>query len=132
MALGIAIIGSIIAAVYRGLTIPPGVHHDVVSHAKETLGAAHEAAGALPPENGHALLTSAKSAFTEGLAVASGVGSILLLASAAAVWLILKPLPTREIPARGRENCRKRQSVRVCAAGSLRSGHPSPQQEARR
>ena len=132
MALGIAILGSIIAAVYRGMTIPPGVHHDVVSHAKETLGAAHDAAGALPAANGHALLTSAQSAFTDGLAVASGVGSILLLASAAAVWLLLKPRPAREIPTRGRENCRKRQSGRVCEAGSLRSGHPSGRQEVRR
>jgi MFS transporter, DHA2 family, multidrug resistance protein len=131
-ALGIAVLGSIVAATYRELTIPPGVHDDVASYARETLGAAHEAAGALPAENGHALLTSAQSAFTDGLAVAAGAGSILLLASSAAVWLILKPRPTREIPVRGRKNCRKRQSVRVCAAGSLRSGHPSPQQEARR
>jgi DHA2 family multidrug resistance protein-like MFS transporter len=132
MALGIAVLGSIIAATYRELTIPPGVHDDVASYAKETLGAAHEAAGALPAENAHALLTSAQSAFTDGLAVAAGVGSILLLASSVAVWLILKPPVSREIPTRGRENCRKRQSARVCEAGSLKSGHPSGRQEARR
>ena len=35
-------------------------------------------------------LTAAQSAFTEGLAIAAGVGSALLLASAATVWLLLK------------------------------------------
>ncbi len=99
MALGIAILGSIIAAVYRGLTIPTAVHDDVAAYARETLGAAHNAAAGLPSEAGHALLTSAQNAFTEGLAVAAGVGSILLLASSAAVWLLLKPRPAPEIPA---------------------------------
>jgi DHA2 family multidrug resistance protein-like MFS transporter len=132
MALGIAMLGSIVAAVYRGLTIPPGIHDDVAWHAKQTLGAAHEAAIALPAESGHALLTSAQGAFTEGLAVAAGAGSILLLASSAAVWLLLKPRPAREIPVRGREKCRKRQSARVREEGSLQSEHPFRQQEARR
>lgn len=115
MALGIAMLGSIIAAVYRELTIPPGIHDDVAAYARETLGAAHNAAGALPAKNAHALLTSAQSAFTEGLAVAAGAGSILLLTSSAAVWLLLK-----------------RQSTQICPSGSLRSGHPSGRQEARR
>ena len=63
------------------------------SHAKETLGAAHEAAGTLPADKAHDLLMAAHSAFTEGLAIAAGVGSALVLASAAAVWLLLKPRP---------------------------------------
>jgi DHA2 family multidrug resistance protein-like MFS transporter len=91
MALGIAMLGSIVASVYRGLEIAPGTLD--VSHAKETLGAAHEAAATLPADKTHDLLTAAKSAFTEGLAIAAGVGSALLLASAAAVWLLLKPRP---------------------------------------
>jgi hypothetical protein len=36
------------------------------------------------------MLTAAKDAFTSGLAIAAGVGSASLLASAAAVWLLLK------------------------------------------
>jgi DHA2 family multidrug resistance protein-like MFS transporter len=101
MALGIAILGSIIAAVYRGLPIPAGVHDDVATHAREMLGAAHEATDALPAPTAHALLTAAQSAFTEGLAIAAGAGSILLLASSAAVWLLLKPRPAQEVPAPG-------------------------------
>ena len=96
MALGIAMLGSIVAGVYRGLAIPPGTLDAVASHAKETLGAAHEAAATLPADKAHELLTAAQSAFTEGLAIAAGVGSALLLASAAAVWLLLKPRPARE------------------------------------
>ena len=91
MALGIAILGSIVAAVYRELTVPPGIHDDVATYARETLGAAHNAAGTLPTEQGQALLTNAQSAFTDGLAVAAGVGSALLLASAITIWLLLKP-----------------------------------------
>jgi DHA2 family multidrug resistance protein-like MFS transporter len=74
MALGIALLGSVVTA-----------------HATESLGAAHRAAETLPADEAHTLLTAAQSAFTEGLAIATGIGSALLLASAAAVWLLLKP-----------------------------------------
>ena len=91
MALGIAVLGSIVACVYRGLAIPPGVQDAAASQAKETLGGAHQAAATLRGEEAHELLSAASSAFTEGLAAAAGVGSALLLVSAAAVWLLLKP-----------------------------------------
>ena len=93
MALGIAMLGSIVAGVYRGRAIPPGTPDTVASHAKESLGAAREAAAAIPADQAQDLLTAAKGAFTEGLAIAAGIGSALLLASAAAVWLLLKPRP---------------------------------------
>ncbi|MCV7217585.1 MFS transporter [Mycobacterium crocinum] len=64
-ALGIALLGSIIAAVSR--------------------------------EQGHALLTASKDSFADGLAVAASIGSALLLASAAAVWILLKPLRERPL-----------------------------------
>lgn len=93
MALGIALLGSIVAGVYRGLAIPPGTLDGVASHAKESLGAAHQAAGTLPADEAFDLLTAAQSSFTQGLAIAAGVGSALLLASAGAVWVLLKPRP---------------------------------------
>ena len=92
-ALGIATLGSIITAVYRGLAIPPGTPDAVASHARESLVAAVDASARLPADNGHVLVTAAKDAFTHGLAIAAGVGSALLLASAVAVWLLLKPRP---------------------------------------
>jgi DHA2 family multidrug resistance protein-like MFS transporter len=91
MALGIAVLGSIVAGVYRGLAIPPGIPDGAAAQAMETLGGAHEVAATLRGGEAHELLTAASSAFTEGLAVAAGVGSVLLLGSAAAVWLLLKP-----------------------------------------
>lgn len=91
MALGIAVLGSIVAYVYRGLVIPSGVRDAAAAQAKETLGGAHQAAATLRPDEAHDLLAMAASTFTEGLAVAAGVGAALLLVSAAAVWLLLKP-----------------------------------------
>lgn len=65
MALGIALLGSVIAAVSR--------------------------------DHGHALLTASPSAFAHGFAVAAGIGSALLLASAVAVWVLLKPHSGRDL-----------------------------------
>jgi DHA2 family multidrug resistance protein-like MFS transporter len=93
MALGIAILGSIVAGVYRGLTIPPGALDGVASPARDSLTAAHAVAETLPSGPAHDLLAAAQSAFTEGLAIAAGAGSALLLVSAGAVWVLLKPRP---------------------------------------
>ena len=95
MALGIATLGSIVNGVYRALAIPPGTPDAVASHARDSLAASIQAAGRLPVDKAHGLLTAAKIAFTDGLAIAAGVGSALLLASAVAVWLLLRPPPTR-------------------------------------
>ena len=94
MALGIAILGSIVTGVYRGPAIPSGTPDEMASHARDSLAAAIAAAGKLPADKAQGLLTAAKSAFTDGLAIAAGAGSALLLASAVAVWLLLKPRPT--------------------------------------
>jgi MFS transporter, DHA2 family, multidrug resistance protein len=94
IALGIATLGSIVIGVYRGLALPPGTLDEVALPARDSLAAALGAAGPLSDANGLTVVIAAKSAFTDGLAIAAGVGSALLLASAAAVWLLLKPRPT--------------------------------------
>jgi hypothetical protein len=64
------------------------------------------------------LLTAARSAFTEGLAIAAGVGSALLLASAAAVWLLLKPRPVPPINRRVEsEGCGRVSAATSCLLG---------------
>ncbi|WP_431237457.1 MFS transporter [Mycolicibacterium aichiense] len=93
MALGIALLGSVIAAVYHGLDRPAGIHDDVVAHAEQSLAAAHQAAATLGGDKAHALLAAAQQAFADGLAAAAGMGSVLLLVSAAAVWMLVKPPP---------------------------------------
>jgi len=91
MALGIATLGSIVTSVYRGFVVPPGIPPAVASHARDSLSAAVHAAETLPAGQSDALLTVAKDAFTTGLAIASGVGSVLMLIAAVAVWILLRP-----------------------------------------
>lgn len=90
MALGIATLGSIVTGVYRSFVVPQGIPADVASHSRDSLAAAIDAAGTLPAHQSEALLDAAKAAFTSGLAIASGVGSVLMLISAVAVWLLLR------------------------------------------
>ena len=96
MALGIATLGSIVTSVYRGFTVPAGIPPAVESHARDSLSAAVHAAETLPADQRDALLTATKEAFTDGLAIASGVGSALMLLSAAAVWILLRARLPRE------------------------------------
>lgn len=91
MALGIATLGSIITAVYRTVVIAPGLSADVAGEARDSLPRAIKVAEELPADQADELLAAAKSAFTHGLAIASGVGAALLLTAAVAVWLLLRP-----------------------------------------
>lgn len=91
MALGIATLGSIVTAVYRTVVIAPGVPADVAATARDSLPSALRAADELPADQAVGLLAAAKTAFTDGLAIASGVGAALLLTAAVAVWLLLRP-----------------------------------------
>ncbi|MFF9407779.1 MFS transporter [Streptomyces anandii] len=85
-ALGIALLGSIVTGVYRGFAGPPGTP----SAARESLGGAVETAAGLPPHTADTLLTAARDAFVHGLHLASGAGAAVLLATAAAAWLLLR------------------------------------------
>ena len=91
MALGIATLGSIVTAVYRTVVVGPAIPADVAADARDSLPNAIQAADALPADQATELISAAKTAFTHGLAIASGVGAALLLTSAVAVWLLLRP-----------------------------------------
>ncbi|MFD9748559.1 MFS transporter [[Kitasatospora] papulosa] len=82
-ALGMAILGSVGAAVYsRDMAdaLPPGTPHaDAVG---ETLGGAAAVAAELPAATADAVLTAAREAFTHGLGFAA-VGAALVMACAA-------------------------------------------------
>ncbi|MFD9951415.1 MFS transporter [[Kitasatospora] papulosa] len=84
-ALGMAILGSVGAAVYsRDMAdaLPPGTPHaDAVG---ETLGGAAAVAAELPAATADAVLTAAREAFTHGLGFAA-VGAALVMACAAAL-----------------------------------------------
>ncbi|WP_405832578.1 MFS transporter [Streptomyces sp. NBC_01176] len=85
-ALGIALLGSVVTGVYAGFTGPAGTP----AGAHESLGGAVEAAATLPAHTSQALLDAARTSFVEGLAFASGLGAVVLLATAAAAWFLLK------------------------------------------
>ncbi len=96
MALGIATLGSIVTGVYRGFVAPAGIPSSVESQARDSLSAAIRAAETLPAGQREALLAATKEAFTHGLAIASGVGSALMIVSAVAVWILLRARLPRE------------------------------------
>jgi DHA2 family multidrug resistance protein-like MFS transporter len=88
-ALGIALLGSIGTAVYRGTLgdrLPRGVPARMVDASRDTLGGAVEAAGQLPPQVGSDLLHVARAAFTQGLQVATlaaaAIGAAMALVAA--------------------------------------------------
>jgi DHA2 family multidrug resistance protein-like MFS transporter len=91
-ALGIAIIGSIGAAVYRSImasALPPEVPADVAAIARSTLGGALSVAERLPTHLGGAMLDAARAAFTHGMIVSAGIAAAAMIAIAAMVlvWL---------------------------------------------
>ncbi|SDJ90367.1 MFS transporter [Streptomyces indicus] len=89
-ALGIALLGSIVTGVYRDFSAPAGLPAGAGDAARESLGGAWESAAALPAQQGAALLTTAQDAFVDGLRLAAGVGSAVLLAAAVAAWFLLR------------------------------------------
>ncbi|MEV0373180.1 MFS transporter [Streptomyces sp. NPDC050636] len=91
-ALGMAILGSIGGAVYRGDidgALPTGLPVEAADAARETLAGAAAVAGQLPGRAGEALLTAARAAFTEGLHVAVvGAAGVMALGAVLAVGLL--------------------------------------------
>ncbi|GAA1563998.1 MFS transporter [Kribbella sancticallisti] len=81
--LGIAILGSIITAVYRADM------HDTTGSAGETLTGAVAAAAHLPPTEAATLLTSARSAFTHGFGISALVAAALTALTATIVLAVL-------------------------------------------
>lgn len=90
-ALGIALLGSVITGVYREhLTVPSGVDGGAAHAANDSFAGAVDAAGTLPDPLGTALAASAQDAFLDGLRIAAGVGSAVLVAAAVAAWFMLR------------------------------------------
>jgi DHA2 family multidrug resistance protein-like MFS transporter len=85
VALGIAVLGSIGAAVYRGgVTVPAEVAGTPAAQvASETIGGAFSVAQSLPPAVASALTDSARAAFTSGLNATAAVCAVAFVALAA-------------------------------------------------
>ncbi|MGK4585092.1 MFS transporter [Kitasatospora sp. HPMI-4] len=90
-ALGIALVGSVVTAIYAGsLNFPAGTPAAAAERARESIGGAVEAAATLPGELGRPLLAQAEHAFVHGMNVAAVLAAGLLLLSAAAAWHLLR------------------------------------------
>jgi DHA2 family multidrug resistance protein-like MFS transporter len=80
--LGIAILGSIGVAIYRGEvadSLPTGLPAESAAVARDTLGGAVAVAGQLPASIGEPLLTAARDAFIHGMHLTSGLAAIAAL-----------------------------------------------------
>jgi len=92
-ALGIALLGSIGAAVYRsGVTeaVPDGVPPAAQEATRDTLGGALAAAQQLPDQLGQKLVDAAHVAFTDGLHLTAAIGAVIALVIAALVAILLR------------------------------------------
>jgi DHA2 family multidrug resistance protein-like MFS transporter len=92
-ALGIAILGSIGTAVYRGELanlLPGSIPNEAAEAARDTLGAAVGAARGLPGQLGATLMESARDAFVRGMRVSTAIATVVAIAIAALAVSMLR------------------------------------------
>ncbi|MFC4017817.1 MFS transporter [Micromonospora sp. GCM10011542] len=106
-ALGMAILGSVGAAVYRREVVdslPAGLPTDARDAASETLGGALAVAEGLPTDVGAAVLHAARLAFTDGLHLAAVAAAVVMLLGALTALAALRgarpgdPAPPEALP----------------------------------
>src|SRR5215510_362517 len=92
-ALGIAILGSLVTAVYRSVMasgVPAEVPSTAAESARDTLGAAAAVATRLSERSGAALLEAAREAFTEAVVVTATVSTALAVVAAITTATVLR------------------------------------------
>jgi hypothetical protein len=101
-ALGIAVLGCIATALYRGVMIdgvPAGVPPEAAEAARATLGGALAAAQELPGDTGRALADAARGAFTRAFGWAALVSAAIVAVAAVLAATVLGPRQGAEVPA---------------------------------
>ncbi|MFL5618020.1 MAG: MFS transporter [Gemmatimonadaceae bacterium] len=97
-ALGIAVLGSIGSAVYRGAmsqAVPGAVPHDSSEVARRTIGGAMNVAQHLTAQLGSELVHTAREAFTLSLGLASLISAVIAAATAVLVAMRLRSTSQR-------------------------------------
>jgi DHA2 family multidrug resistance protein-like MFS transporter len=97
-ALGIAILGSLVTAVYRSLMasmVSVDVPQAAADAARETLGAAAAVAASLSDPIGSALLGAAREAFTEAVVFAAAASATLTILAAIVTATVLRDISTK-------------------------------------
>jgi MFS transporter, DHA2 family, multidrug resistance protein len=103
-ALGLAGLGSIGVAIYRGglaSSLPPDVPPAAAAAARDTLGGAVSVAASLPADIGTALLTAARVAFVDGMHAAAAIAAVVGVGLAAFAYVTLRDRTTaaeEEVP----------------------------------
>jgi DHA2 family multidrug resistance protein-like MFS transporter len=95
-ALGIAILGSIGVAVYRGelaAALPAGVPSQAAAVARDTLGGAVGVAAHLPEGLGVALLDAAQQAFVRGMQLTVSLSATVAVVVAVMATILLRAVP---------------------------------------
>ena len=95
-ALGIAVLGSIAAGVYRTSMrdeLQAGTPAELADAATETIGGAIAVSEGLSPTDGAALLESAFGSFTQGFTTTAVIGAAILIIAAAASAVALRKEP---------------------------------------
>jgi DHA2 family multidrug resistance protein-like MFS transporter len=95
-ALGIAILGSVGVAVYRGAVasgLSEAVPAEAMARALDTLGGAVAVARQLPDAAGQALLDTARAAFVQGLHLTAAISAAIAIAAALVVVTLLRSVP---------------------------------------
>lgn len=82
--LGIAVLGTVLAAQYRGLLL------DAPAAARESLAAAQHVASELPTAEGERLLAEASDAFVAALSATSIISAVLLAAAAVITFTLIR------------------------------------------
>ncbi|HEX2198782.1 MAG TPA: MFS transporter [Burkholderiales bacterium] len=90
-ALGIALLGSVVTAAYRGAMV------DAAPQARDTLGGAVALAGQLPAELGAALLEAARSAYVNAFELSAAISAAMSLAVALFAILLLRGLAGQRV-----------------------------------
>jgi DHA2 family multidrug resistance protein-like MFS transporter len=92
-ALGLALMGSLGVAIYRGQLadqLPAGVPAEAAAAARDTLGSAVEVAAQLPGQLGAAVLDAAHQAFVTGLQLTAAIAAVLGIALAVLALIALR------------------------------------------
>jgi MFS transporter, DHA2 family, multidrug resistance protein len=103
-ALGIAILGSVGVAVYRGELadhLPAEVPSQAAAIARETLGGAVGVAARLPEDVGAALVAAAREAFIQGLQLTAGLSAAVAVGIAVLATVLLRGVPANSQAAPG-------------------------------
>jgi DHA2 family multidrug resistance protein-like MFS transporter len=95
-ALGIAVMGSIVTAIYRGgvaSALPAGIPPEAAEIARGTIGGAVSVAEQLPGALGAELLGSARDAFTHAFGATAAISAVIAIGVAALAAALLRRVP---------------------------------------